>query len=1656
MKHIGFKKKTLSLILTLCMVIGLLPTLSLPVSAAWDGSEADYTWYGDGSADTFYIGTAAELKGLSNIVNGLDGKDSDDFYRKTIILTSGIDLNSLEWTPIGMDPPAGCFSGSFNGNSHTISNLSVTTAQTLVGLFGFTDGVIANLKVTGSITVSDSSACTNGSYGGYAGGLAAICQGTILNCESNISINVSGTNSSGTYVGELTGQSSSVFNCRTDGAITIADSLSADSLYIGGMSGKSFESSYFVNNCSTVDLPVSGGAGIGTAVGTDGLGDSDDPDSSIFLTIDNFYYKGEHEACGVHNDNLAMADVFYLPDEVLKGGPHDSDLYYGTDTSYYEKIPAGETNAVIKALNNGRTAIRDLPDGYAAKDWTSDANGYPTLNFTSTEDNTAPLVYGASTAVVLGGAVSATCNKNGTLYLVPKPASAYTQKSELVSAAAAGGMTMFCTAGVFRSFLTTGLTTGTYQIYAVDKLGQLSLPSSNITLYADSAWDGTSASYGWYGTGRQTTFYLSTAADLKGFANMVNGEDGQSSKDFDRKTVILTRDIDLGNHEWTPIGVTYIAFSGMFDGQGHTISNMHISSGQKAGLFGSLSATVIKNLNVSGNIAVTLTNHAVELTQEGACAGGLASVSCGCAIINCSTDVTMNVTVANAQNNHNTLCAFYIGGLVGCLTAPTNDKGNGVVNCYSRGSITVTANNSLGYLYAGGLVGGLSKEHNSPDVTVCENCYAACPVTISDASVGTSQNRCLGAVIGGKVDECIADNCFWSTDKTSCSGIGSGVNYEGTNKALVSPGNCSGFSDTVLKGTESGTISYTGSDETTSATAFLEALNGGRAAITCLSDTAKAKKWNYESSVNDGYPVFDDTAPTVVTCSPESGSENISTNPQLTVNFNAPVTGVSGKYLFVVKAEDGAVAGAVDLGGSHVSCSGNTATITLPFSLVNSTEYYIAMDDGSFESDAGVSYGGISNSHDWTFTTMPAAPLTISNFAPSNGAAGVSISTNPAITFSENVTAVSGKNIYLKKTSDGSTVQTISASDPTYVSISNHAVTITLPDSLENGTGYYITIDNGAFQNAAGSAFAGIDDSSTWHFTTAAANTYSVSGTVKYSGAAVSGATVKAVQGNTQFGSAATTDANGKFTVVGVPDGEYDLVVTKDSHIVTQIISVSGADLTLTGVITLPTGYKNSTLVVGSDTPNVVVGYLDEQFDSSDDTYANTSGNTIEIKLDVTAKDTASAVGVSELSNLTSGQTVDLYLDVALTKNMSGTTTFSKTLTETDSLLKIIVPYDLSGKTNVTVYRYHVDNTGTASTQAMTQQSYSLTKPSSECYMLDTTDNQIIIWAQKFSTYAIGYSSNSGGLPSDGGSGVSYYTIKASAGGGGNISPNGSASAAYGGSKTYTVTPDSGYSILDVLVDGKSVGAVSSYTFADIKQAHTIQAAFAKISGLPYYLNDSGNKVFIGFASDKGGAIKYIAPRGKTVLFASNPKDFADISGHWAKTYIDFVTQRELFVGTDSNMFSPNQGMTRAMFAAVIGRLYARSYGISTSSSEHAFTDVDYDGYYGGYVDWAYQNGIIKGTGKEVFEPDREITREEMAAIIYRFAGFLKISGASGGIALNYSDASSIDVWAQEAALYCQESGIITGRENGSFAPKETATRAEVAAILQRFIETAV
>ncbi|WP_217591905.1 DUF4073 domain-containing protein [Cohnella sp. GbtcB17] len=578
--------------------------------------------------------------------------------------------------------------------------------------------------------------------------------------------------------------------------------------------------------------------------------------------------------------------------------------------------------------------------------------------------------------------------------------------------------------------------------------------------------------------------------------------------------------------------------------------------------------------------------------------------------------------------------------------------------------------------------------------------------------------------------------------------------------------------------------------------------------------------------------------------------------------------------------------------------------------------------------------------------------------------------------------------------------------------------------------------------------------------------TYSVLGTVvddtpdsNFS----AGATVKVMKGNVQIGSTAATDASGRFKVTGVSNGTYNLVVTKDDQIITVAVTVKDQDYDFSPrLIVLPRGSKNSAVEIKGDTPSVVVDGLNDLFAdtqnvyTADDRQLVADGGSVKITLGVEKLGASIAPGAPQLQRLAGGQTLDLYLDMTLTKTRVDTSnqTTRSTLSTVGSLLKIIVPYDLTGKNNIVIYRYH-----DGAAQQLRLLPYAAATPSTEGYMLDAEGNQIVIWAQNFSTYAIAYGTVE--TPPAGGptrAPIASFTLTATAGVGGSMSPAGNISLTQGGSQTFTIKPDEGYAILDVTVDGKSVGAVGSYTFSNVTEAHTIKADFAKIkaAGLPYY-EEGGSKVFIGFATNASGTMKYIAPSGKTVQFQANPKAFTDIASHWGKSYIDFVTEREIFVGLNEHTFSPDTGMTRAMLATVIGRLYERSYGPLSATDKHVFTDVDYDSWYGAYLDWAAGNGIIQGVGGTRFEPDRQVTRQELAAMLYRFAQFIKAdTSVAADKTLSYSDASAIDAWARQAALYTQQFGIITGRSDNAFAPKETATRAEVAAMLQRFIETVV
>ncbi|QHI72929.1 S-layer homology domain-containing protein [Aminipila terrae] len=511
------------------------------------------------------------------------------------------------------------------------------------------------------------------------------------------------------------------------------------------------------------------------------------------------------------------------------------------------------------------------------------------------------------------------------------------------------------------------------------------------------------------------------------------------------------------------------------------------------------------------------------------------------------------------------------------------------------------------------------------------------------------------------------------------------------------------------------------------------------------------------------------------------------------------------------------------------------------------------------------------------------------------------------------------------------------------------------------------------------------------------ASTYSVSGKVvddQASPAPIDGASVKVMQGNIEFGSV-TTDSNGNFSVGGISNGIYNLVVTKGEQKITECITVNGSNVIYNENIIFPSGSKNAKLdVIGADTPNVVVDHLNAIFTPADNE-AIASGSAVEIKLTVQKNENSASKVTVEAAMSSGGYSKGTILDVDIIKTItySNGAAAESVVTAINTPIKLIIPLptELQGKTDYVLYRAHDYGSGVVADAITTT-----ANGNGESIQISSDKTYMTAYLKYFSTYAIAYTSS-------------------------NNSDSGSSSHSKSGSASSTSKPE-------VITN----------------------------TGLPYYVDDKGNKIFIGFAKDVNGKVKYIAPTGKTVLFADNDKSFTDISSHWAKGDINFVTERELFLGTSNKVFSPDKGMTRAMFATVLGRLYERSYGAVAVTSRSSFSDVESTSYYSGYVEWAAENNIISGLGNGKYEPNRQITREEMAAMLYRFAGFMDSSSKSSGLQLSYMDSAAISKWAADAAAYCEQTGIITGREGRKFAPKGTATRAEVAAILERFIENTI
>ncbi|BBI31220.1 S-layer homology domain-containing protein [Cohnella abietis] len=246
----------------------------------------------------------------------------------------------------------------------------------------------------------------------------------------------------------------------------------------------------------------------------------------------------------------------------------------------------------------------------------------------------------------------------------------------------------------------------------------------------------------------------------------------------------------------------------------------------------------------------------------------------------------------------------------------------------------------------------------------------------------------------------------------------------------------------------------------------------------------------------------------------------------------------------------------------------------------------------------------------------------------------------------------------------------------------------------------------------------------------------------------------------------------------------------------------------------------------------------------------------------------------------------------------------------------------------------------------------------------------------------------------------------------------GTATANSNGSVTFT--PDKGYQVKDVTVNGVSKGALTQVT--GLKSTDQVVVTFEKISE-PQKPTDPTE------------------PTKPAVTFH-------DVTNHWAALSISYVVEHELFTGTAANTFSPDTTMTRGMLVTVMHRLA----GKPNQAGSNPFKDVNTNAYYNDAVVWASQNSIVNGVNSTHFAPDQSITREQLAQILFNYAKANKLNMNASQSLAAFTDANKISTWAADAVKWSVSNQLLSGKGNGTLDPTGVATRAEVAAIINRFM----
>ena len=278
------------------------------------------------------------------------------------------------------------------------------------------------------------------------------------------------------------------------------------------------------------------------------------------------------------------------------------------------------------------------------------------------------------------------------------------------------------------------------------------------------------------------------------------------------------------------------------------------------------------------------------------------------------------------------------------------------------------------------------------------------------------------------------------------------------------------------------------------------------------------------------------------------------------------------------------------------------------------------------------------------------------------------------------------------------------------------------------------------------------------------------------------------------------------------------------------------------------------------------------------------------------------------------------------------------------------------------------------------------------------TDGESVTMATKFlkNTTVYAHWTYTGGS----GSTVSFCTIEARAGANGSITPEGTVSVRAGSDQTFTITPDKGYMVSLLKIDGRRVAAARTYTFKNVRSAHTIEVEFARL------------------------------------------RTFTDVpAGSYFEDAVNWAVEAGITTGAGASRFAPDGACTRAQAVTFLWRAAGSP---EPETRVMPFTDVPAGSYYYDAVLWAVENGIANGTGGTTFSPDAVCTRAQIAAFLWRSEGT-----PAAGSANPFEDVSAGAYYA-EAVLWAVQEGVTKGTGAARFSPDAHCTRAQIVTFLWR------